>query len=229
MQDRRNATRWQISWKAKIKLEGEESLANCVISDINFKGLNLICSLKLQPDTFIKLDLNLCEDCVLTDAEVWISWHRCVGEQNIYGLYFNKLRDDDKERLFNFIRDRFPKVLHNQWWPEEQKGGVKMEDNRIFERFSANVPVRFLNLKDNSEGEAVSQDISAKGVGFVTKDALMPNTTLEMWLVIPDKAEPLYVRGEVVWSKPQIDQSYRTGVNLEKANLMGLSRVLRLT
>lgn len=227
MNDRRSALRWRIGCKAMIKLAGEESLANCVISDINFKGLNIICSFKLQLDSFQKLDICLCEDCVLADTEVWISWHKCIGDQNIYGLYFNKLRDRDKEKLYNFIRDKFPSVLNNQWW-QDKKGGVKMDDNRIFERFSTKLPVRFLNLTENREGDAVAQDISAKGVGFLSKDELIPHTDLEMWLDIPDRGEPLYVRGEVVWSKPYGQQGYRTGVNLEKANLMGLSRVLRL-
>lgn len=103
-----------------------------------------------------------------------------------------------------------------------------MEDNRIFERFQARFPLRFLNLSDNREGQARTQDISAKGVGIVTKDKLMPNTPLEMWLDIPDRGEPLYMRGEVVWSKSQGQDEYRTGINLEKAELMGLSRALRI-
>jgi hypothetical protein len=72
------------------------------------------------------------------------------------------------------------------------------------------------------------QDVSAKGLGLVAGEALAPLTPLEMWLNIPDKGEPLYVRGEVAWSKKLAADQYRIGVNLERANLMGLSRVLRV-
>jgi len=102
------------------------------------------------------------------------------------------------------------------------------EDNRIFERFSARFPLRFIDLRDNREGIAEVRDVSAKGVGMVTEEQLLPNTALEMWLQIPDKGEPLYARGQVVWSKPQGINAYRTGINLERADMMGLSRVLRV-
>lgn len=114
----------------------------------------------------------------------------------------------------------------------EEKGGeimekARFEDRRIFARFSTNFPLRFLDLRSGKEGEASTQDISAKGIGFVTKEQLQPDIPLEMWLQVPDKGEPLYTRGDVVWSEMVEPDKYRVGVNLEKANLMGMSRVLR--
>lgn len=108
----------------------------------------------------------------------------------------------------------------------QNQNGLK--DKRIFARFTATFPLRFLNLDANNEGEAQTQDISAKGIGLVTAEQLRPHTSLEMWLSIPDKGEPLYTRGEVVWSKRLEVNKYRAGVELEKADLMGMSRVLRL-
>jgi hypothetical protein len=101
------------------------------------------------------------------------------------------------------------------------------EDRRIFARFPVNLPMKFVDLNANREGEAKAHDVSAKGVGFVAQEPLRPNTSLEMWLEIADNSEPLYVRGQVVWSKPAPDNEYRIGVNLEKADLMGLARVMR--
>lgn len=103
-----------------------------------------------------------------------------------------------------------------------------MQDKRIFERFQVRFPLRFLDLKENRESEAEVFDISAKGVGMLTRQQLQPNSTLEMWLQIPDNREPLYTRGRVVWSRPQGTNEYRTGINLERADMMGLSRVLRV-
>jgi hypothetical protein len=100
------------------------------------------------------------------------------------------------------------------------------EDHRIFERFSARFPLRFLDLKENREGIAQVRDVSAKGVGMITNEELQPHTPVEMWLQIPDHGEPLYTRGEVVWSKVR-GTHYHAGVNLERADMMGLSRVLR--
>lgn len=103
-----------------------------------------------------------------------------------------------------------------------------MEDKRVFARFDADFPLRFLNLKENSEGRAQIKDISAKGIGFLAHEEVKFRTPLEMWLEIPDKCEPLYTRGEVIWSKMVAPNEYRVGVNLERADLMGMSRALRV-
>ncbi len=105
---------------------------------------------------------------------------------------------------------------------------TEFNDHRIFARFAARFPLRFLDSNTSREGDAMVRDVSAKGLGLVASEALAPLTPLEMWLDIPDKGEPLYVRGEVAWSKKLDADQYRIGVNLERADLMGLSRVLRV-
>jgi hypothetical protein len=102
-----------------------------------------------------------------------------------------------------------------------------MEDRRIFERINTKMPLRFLNPTNGMEGMADTVDISANGLGLVTNESLSVMTPLEMWLDIPDYREPLYTRGEVTWSKPLPETGQqRVGVRLEKAELMGLARVL---
>lgn len=102
----------------------------------------------------------------------------------------------------------------------------QIEDKRVFARLPVTMPVKFMNTEMNAEGEALTQDISAKGIGLMINRKIKPNTSLEMWLTVPDKGEPFYTRGEVIWSIPEADK-YRIGVNLERADLMGISRVLR--
>lgn len=104
---------------------------------------------------------------------------------------------------------------------------AESEDKRIFARLPVKLSMRFLDLLANKEVPAQALDISAKGIGFVTATELRPMTPLEMWLKVPDKGDPLYTRGEVVWSEMIGPDQFRTGVNLERADLMGISRVLR--
>jgi len=228
MQDRRRFVRWQIDRQAKIKLEGAESFADCHIKDINLKGLQISLGLKIQKDTFLKFNLYLTEETSF-DIEVWMVWHKSIDGVNIYGLYFTKIKDSDKEKIYQFTRRYFSKEINKQWWKglNEEKGGEEMQDRRIFARFPTEFPLSFLDLNRGKEGQAQTQDISAKGIGFLANEELSPHTPLEMWLDIPDKGEPLYARGEVVWSKSQGADEYRVGVNLERADLMGISRVLR--
>lgn len=100
-------------------------------------------------------------------------------------------------------------------------------DRRIFERIPVKLSLRFLDLHSNKESLGQTQDISAKGIGLLTEEKLSPATPLEMWLQIPDKGDPLYTRGNVVWSDKVEPNKYRVGIALEKADLMGISRVLR--
>jgi hypothetical protein len=103
----------------------------------------------------------------------------------------------------------------------------EFEDKRVFARLPVSLSVKYLDLGSNTEGEALTQDISAKGMGLTMGRPLAPNSSLEMWLRVPDKGEPFYTRGEVVWSQEHDGSSYRAGINLERADLMGISRVLR--
>lgn len=104
-----------------------------------------------------------------------------------------------------------------------------MEDKRVFARINARFPLRFLNPDTGREGEAETLDISANGLGLLIDDGLSPKTPLEMWMRIPDQHEPLYVRGQVIWAgEAPDDRRQRIGVRLDKAELMGLARVLWL-
>ncbi len=104
---------------------------------------------------------------------------------------------------------------------------TESEDKRIFARFPVKLAMRFLDLFTNQEVQAQALDISAKGIGLVTAPELKPLTPLGLWLKVPDKGDPFYTRGEVIWSEMISPNQYRTGVNLERADLMGISRVLR--
>ncbi len=232
MTERRHFIRWQINRQAKLKFEGAEAFCNCLVYDVNFKGLRISLGYRLALDKFLKVNIVLAEDFIL-EIEAWVVWHKRFMEANIYGLYFTRIKDSDKERIYQFVRRDFPEEISKQCWKGlEEKGGEGMlkpdfEDRRIFERFPVDLPLKFVDLYANKEGEAEVCDISAKGMGLVAKEPLKPNATLEMWLSLADTQEPLYARGAVVWSKPTVENRYRVGVSLEKADLMGLAKAIR--
>jgi hypothetical protein len=232
MSERRSAFRWQISQQARVKLEGAPDFIHCQIKDINLKGLRISSALKLAKDAFSKFNLFLDEGCIL-NIEAWVVWHKTIGDLNSYGLYFTRVKDMDKEKIYRFVQQSHPEQIKKQYCQGlREEGGEIMpkssiEDRRIFARFGTKFPLRFLDLNSNREGIAQTQDLSAKGVGLLVNEELPARTPVEMWLKIPDKGEPLYTRGEVVWSKMVGPNEYRTGVNLDKADLMGLSRALR--
>lgn len=233
--ERRNFVRWQIDRQVSTKLEGAEHPLTLKVNDINLKGARISLKQRLPLDTSIRLNLPLSEGFVL-DIDALIAWHRVVNEENMYGLSFSRVRDNDKEKIFQFVRQEFPREIERHWWkesinldsPVEGEGGCAMQDRRIFARFAVGLRVRFLAQQEKNEGVAQSSDISAKGLGLFLTDKLVSNSSLELWLEIPDRMEPLYMRGKVIWAgKAVLSDKYKAGINLEKADFMGLARILR--
>jgi hypothetical protein len=252
MQNHRNFVRWQINRQARLKLEQAVEDVFCQVKDINYKGAQVILKAKLPQDTAFRLHLRLSDNCTF-DAEVWVAWAKVINGVNHYGLYFSKLRDADKDKIYRFVHAHLPKELVDNWWSEDSKPIKKNEiniknvdnkidevsknnteqesgeinDHRIFERFPVNLSARYLNVDTGKEGIANTQDVSAKGLGFATSEELRLHTALEIWLEMKDNRESLYTRGEVVWVKKVDTNNYKFGVELEKADLMGISRVFK--
>jgi len=102
-----------------------------------------------------------------------------------------------------------------------------MEDRRIYTRISFKIQLKFMDLDSGKEGEAETVDVSANGVGFITKDGISARAPLDMWLEIPDHHEPLHAQGVVVWCENLEDgASQRVGVHLIKEDFIGLARAL---
>lgn len=227
MQERRKISRWHINKPAKIKVEGAVVFIDCLIKDINLKGLQVVLPLRLTVDTYVKFNLKLSDELSL-ECETWVAWHKCVEGHNIYGLLFTKLKDKDKENIYKFVYQNVPKEISRYWWQDDlREGGDNMDDRRVFQRFNIRFPVKLLDLNSGQEVVALTSDISAKGIGVWSKEKVSENAPLEAWLKIPDRGEPLYTRGNVVWSKQDPKGEYRLGIDLERADLMGLSRILR--
>ncbi len=231
MRERRLVARWCINYQTQVAFGPSRDFVPCQIKDINFKGVQLAAQENLEKDVFKKMTLKLSTDISL-EIEFWLAWVKKVGNQHIYGLYFTKVSDSDKEKIYKFVYHNYPQEMLKEWWKGLVKKGGEMEksssqDRRIFQRMPANLGMRYLAPGQAQECKGMTCDISAKGIGFVSSQNLGLNTDLEVWLDPLDQKGAFYTRGKVAWSKPQGQGQFRVGVNLEKADLMGLSRVIR--
>jgi len=102
-----------------------------------------------------------------------------------------------------------------------------MQDRRVFERLSVDVPLKFWDMNTNSVGEAETKDVSAIGLSFTAKDALSAGASLGICLEVPDNGERLYLRGMVAWSQADGSGKYRTGIKFAKPELMSMARVIK--
>jgi hypothetical protein len=231
MLERRTLTRWQINKRAVFKLAKATEDLYCQIKDINPGGAQVVLYTKLPQDVSFKMQLRLSEDYTI-EAKVWVSWHKLINGTNHYGLYFSGIEEVDKDKINQFIS-----VLYPNDYPEKmrcsgniddqkEKGGESMSDYRIFERFRKEFSARYIDL-DGKEGVAQTIDVSAKGLGLSTDHKLESQVPLEIWLDVPGSTDPVYTRGQVIWSKMEGDKGWHSGIELERADLMGISRLLR--
>lgn len=228
MKEKRHSVRWQVNLKAKLRLEGALADIPCVIHDLTFTGARISLAQKLPQDKPLKVNISLAEGFNFT-AEIWVTWHKRIMEKNVYSVYFNQLSEADRQTIYKFIRAGSSRSL-NKWQVAKLQGGEeKMLDRRIFERIPISLPVRLLDLENNQEIEAKTRDVSAKGLGILSGEYLNSGDRLELWLNMPDKREAFYSRGKVIWASHQETgrYGYRIGICLEKAELMGLSRIFR--
>jgi len=228
--ERRHGSRWQINRKIKIRLEGAKKDMACIIHDLNFNGARISLKKKLPQDRPLKITINLSEGAAF-EAEAWVVWHKEVMDMNVYGIYFNRVKDSDKAVINNFMQRNAPGFLSRSRWQavpeilEQERGKEEMLERRVFERIPVNLPVRLIDVDSNRELEATACDVSAKGLGIVGNVYLESGNRVELWLNMVDKNEPFYSRGTVVWSGPQETGEYRGGISLEKAEFMGLHRI----
>lgn len=230
MIERRKFARCPVNQQGVLKLEQAVKGTFCQIKDINVKGVKIVLNTKLPQDSALKINLKLADDYTI-DAEIWVAWHKVVNGVNHYGIYFSKIKDADKDKIYKFINKYRPNDAEQKPWlgaaePEKEKGGEEMNDHRIFERFEKAISARFIGL-DGEEKQAQTFDISAKGLGLLTAKELPSHTPLEIWLNVPNSTDPLYTRGQVVWSRMEGAAGYRSGIELERADFMGMSRLLR--
>lgn len=231
MKEHRKLARWQTSKRALLKLKHSANELYCQIQDINCTGAQITLHTKLPVDTMLEMSLRLSEKYTI-EAKVWATWHRVVNGSNYYGLYFSEIKDTDKDKINKFINTFYPNDDLEEMPKlrvvdaEGEKGGEDMNDHRIFERFRREFSARFVGL-DGKEGVAQTFDVSAKGLGLSTSHELESQSNLEIWLDVPNSTDPLYTRGQVVWTRLAGTAGYRSGVALERADLMGISRLLR--
>jgi len=195
---------------------------------MNLKGMQIALEKRPTADSFLKLSIFLHERFILR-IEACLVWHKTIMKEDCYGLYFSKIKHSDRERVYRFMCDCYMRMLIERWWRglSKKKGGEEMQDHRIFERVPVKFPLRYLGPMSGQEAQGQTHDISAKGIGVLTGVDLSKKTSLELWIEIPDKGEPFYTRGEVAWSQRVSPDKFRIGIDLDKADLMGMSRLLR--
>lgn len=104
----------------------------------------------------------------------------------------------------------------------------KFRERRRFPRFPIAISLNYVSLNSSRVNKTQTQDISANGIGFITREGLLLGTTLDIWLIMPDNGEQIHLKGKVAWSKLIGSNNYRVGISLEDSTLRPFPLVLRI-
>ena len=103
--EKRLLPRWKITSPAKIKWQGSQDYVVCEVRDLNMRGLCLAMTEKI-PDASVRVELYFNEKYFF-DIEISVTWHREVDGKQIYGIRFLKVRDSDREKIYQMMKDNF--------------------------------------------------------------------------------------------------------------------------
>ena len=112
---------------------------------------------------------------------------------------------------------------------KERRASARFPVKILLRYFNLNLPSHLTNRCEGLLGEtrAQTQDISARGLCLVTREALAADTLLDIWLQMPDNGGQIYIKGKVVWSNMIEPDKYRVGVNLENTELNPIALALK--
>lgn len=102
-------------------------------------------------------------------------------------------------------------------------------EKRQFERFKERATVLYKFGKGaHREDKAFTIDLSTQGARIITDKNLPIGSVLELRIEVPDSAERIYVKGEVVWTKEmrvEGKKNFEVGIRFLKIALKDRSRL----
>jgi len=107
--ERRILPRWKIEASAKIKWDDTQDYLHCEAVDLNMKGVCLATPNAIpEGKNFLEICFN---EKYFFGLGVSVVWHKEIAGKQIYGLKFLKVRDYDKEKIYQMMTENFPNLL----------------------------------------------------------------------------------------------------------------------
>ncbi|MCX7927152.1 MAG: PilZ domain-containing protein [Candidatus Omnitrophica bacterium] len=92
---------------------------------------------------------------------------------------------------------------------------VDRKERRTFRRLNCNLPLRLIDTKRIALRRGVCCDISANGLGVITKRVMVRKAIVDIWVMLQENQQPIYRQGTIVWQKKIAPAQFRIGIKLE--------------
>lgn len=103
--EKRLLPRWKIQAPAKIKWPGAKDYVACEVRDLNMRGFCLVLPDKIVDyNTRAELYFN---EKYFFDIEITVTWHTEAEGKQVYGVKFLKVRDSDREKIYQMMKENF--------------------------------------------------------------------------------------------------------------------------
>lgn len=115
MTEQRTVPRWRVQRQTTVRVEDSFSLEQCGLEDMSFKGMCLSFSEALPVKPLIKLVVSLMDGLDI-DVIADVRWTREVNGRHVYGMAFNRIKDTDKEGIYQYLHKNFKQQWDEHWW-----------------------------------------------------------------------------------------------------------------
>ena len=108
--ENRRYKRWNVEIKAN--LEGMD----CLVKDISFKGVKVYLKQPLSFGKTLNITIDLGPDVGQIEVESKIAWQKRLEDEICCGLYFTKIKDLHKRRIYDCLSLNKLPELNRVWW-----------------------------------------------------------------------------------------------------------------
>lgn len=116
MDERRQLPRWHVKKEARVWLPQKQEFSHCIIEDINMKGMCASFNNRLPQEEPLSMSLALEDNFDFMKIEVFLPWVKEEEGKYIYGMFFNKIVESDKDRVYQFINSHCSEQFKDKWW-----------------------------------------------------------------------------------------------------------------
>ena len=116
MNERRQLPRWEVSKEAKVWLPKMLGFSHCIIEDMHLKGMCISLHRPLPQQEPLRMSFAIEDDSRPIKIEALMPWKKEEQGRYVYGLSFNKIDDQDKDRIYQYINVNCYEQIKQKWW-----------------------------------------------------------------------------------------------------------------
>lgn len=123
MEEKRKYRRWEIGKAAQCCFQ--KKALSCSLEDISLKGVRVVLqAVEAGLGESCELTITIADELEPMNIGCDIAWQKKVDKDTELGLCFTRIKDRDKERIFNYVFEHFPQQVVKQWWSGDKLEAV---------------------------------------------------------------------------------------------------------